>query len=1028
MQMSAQNHTHMTTLRRNLVEIAIAGALTFFVDNKHPNFDQIFINSQTTTKTAPQLWLEFLVTLNSNVLLDESNQTEANLRMFLRLIRTIGVNLQSKIRNLIENDLEQLYSLIKDHWNKSRDASRFKLMNSNSEQCFLVLIKIENNNNHNVIVDMVTGDFLVNNFPVSRLPAVITENALFKRIFGQFIFDVQQENRDSFSTIHTENIYNFRLVHNELIITELHKRGPRFELIPSKILKNEIPHLLVENYSHWWNYEGNCITFRPPQYADQNFDSVHYFLDLNVESLIHIKTKQKMLDVKSESFLQITKRLKRLESRKFTHIFISEKNDVMVKLVRMNLKFVVKPLDENEGEYEILSNEFNNMRVSLHQNYGTLYGLHHGLLLESTEDFQHQSKMLIIPHGEVEAQISKSHEIVKINTKSELRSPLFHTYLVDEFCQQLKAKNSSFSAWFYLAYLHALTSYGQVEPFLGMTGSERAIQILESAFVWSSAPYDDESLKTLKDIESLSPIRVRNVNQTVRWPNFIHSHASQDAYAIIIRKLIEDSNRLKDLHQPKNDNDLMEPSKPKETDVFDLKENQRDYFRCLPSHPNLRISKKFVDYEAHEKLLAPRYQHNDYMPKMTIRTIAAHYHENTFRAPHMFNLSEYLMPENGRRTLTGIQTDLNLSDILSEFGRFDLSDSWISLYEIARKSKCSRETFALILSLFALKNEDSDAPIFALQTVANNPIPFEHIKAPNADKYNLNSPEFRRDEIAKIVQHHHVRPEKLESEDDDMLDFMEYSYNIADLVEKQWQRTRCDRLNPYIYNHVHEDIEDMPGVVVAINAKLRNWKNIEDLNKFIESVENQMKKLTTRTPEVTLTEWTLQQIEYDDEEMKHHRFYIDYEAKMCENIEAYQDDVNLAIEIFCRDKTDPKPAINRTAAQWWNVFKGIVVSKSTEHLVHADLYPRFVPSLVLPALVSSSKLSTTNPDLRSVIGALAVTIAHEQWQRRIEIYERQPHMQADLDREQKNEPHMNWSPIIQPEWLLFEIEVCFFFI
>ncbi|XP_031623226.1 uncharacterized protein LOC116340729 [Contarinia nasturtii] len=1025
-----QNQQQVVKLRTNLVEIAIAGALTFFVHNRHPNFEKIFINSETTTKTASQLWLTFLKTLNSNVLLDESNKMDSNLCIFLRLIRTIGINLEKKVGDLIRNDLElELYPFIKEHWIRSQEASQFQLLSSNN-QCFAVQIIICDKVNH-VQVDMVTGDFLVNNFPVARLPSKITENQLFKRVFNQFIFEVQQENSEEFSSkIHANQNchYNFQIVRKELIITELHEDGNRFELIPIQILKNEISHLLIKNHSHWWDIEKKCIYFRPPQFSDANFstvDGVQYCLDLKDGSLKHIKTQQRMLDISSQSYCAIAKRLFRLESKKFIHISINETNIAMVKLMRMNLKFVVKPCKGSDNRYEILSNEFSNMCVSQTQNCGTLYGLHSGLLLEST-DSPNQSKMLIMPHGSVLAEISKRHEIVRIDTKSELRSPPFHTYLVDEQYQQLKAKNTSFAAWFYLAYLHALTSHGQVEPLLGMSGTQRALQILQSAFVWSSAPYDVESLKTLKDIEALSPIRVKNVNQVVRWPNIIHPHAAQDSYALITRKLIDDSNRLKDLHEtPKKDavdkeKEKPKPSKENEIPKDELKENQRDYFRILPLYTNFRISKTFIDYNTYEQTLAPRFLYEERVPNALLRKIAVHYHEKTFKAPNSLNLSEFLM--NNRKNLQGIRCDLELCDIRSEFGKGDLANWWISLYEIAREGQCSRETYALILSFLSLKNgSSSDAPIFALQTVANYPVAFQHIEAPkNVRMYDLKSSDFDRAEIARIIERHHNDPEMLESENHEYInEFMEYAYKIAKLVEKQWLQTHCNRVNTSIYNHVHADVDDMDEVVKAINVKLRNWNNMERLHKFIENVQNEVTRLATTTPEIALIEWQPQQIDHELEQMN--RYQIDYEQIMCENVEKFKDDVNLAEEIFCREETDPMPPLNRTTAEWWNVFRNIVTSTRAEHLINASLYPHFVPSLVLSTLVSVNKLSQ-NSDLRSVIGALAVTMAHEQREKRIQMYEKQPQMKAALDRELENEPQTNWSAIKYPEWLLFEIE------
>ncbi|XP_031629745.1 uncharacterized protein LOC116344981 [Contarinia nasturtii] len=1037
MHQCTQNQQHVAILRRNLVEIAIAGALTFYVHYEHPYFENIFEKPEAATKTPAQIWLDLLITLNSNILLDETNQTASSLRMFLSLVHRIGINLENEIQKQIKKDEQKLFALIKKHWIKSKEATQFQLLPSKN-QLICVEIKFGRNNVNYVQIDVITGDFLVNNLPVARLPTEITDNELYKRVFNQFIFEVQQENSESFSTKHSSNdcYYNFQIVRKAVVVTELHKDGRRFELIPHQVLQNEIPHLLIENFSHWWSQEGNCIQFRPQQFTDEHFssiDGVQYCLNLNDASLKSAKTKQTFLDVSSQSYVQISQRLERLEAKKFIHIFIEEANVkvAMAKLMRMNLKFVVKPCEESEtNEFIILSNEYNNMRVSKKQNCGTLYGLHHGLLLESTEDLQNQSKMMIMPHGSVVASFSKHHEIVKIETENELRSPPFHTYVVDEFVQQLKAKNSSFSAWFYLAHLHALTSHGQVEPFLGISGSERALQILQSAFVWSSAPYDPESLKTLKDIEALAPVRqLKNCYQSVGWPKTIPSHAAQDSYALIIRKLIDDSNRLKDLHEsPKKDTSDKEKEKPKpkpkekEVPIDELRENKRDYFRCLPLHPNLRISDTFIDHDAYDRMIGPRCVYEERVPNVALRKIAVHYHENTIEARIRLDLFEALI-EN-RDHLMGIQYTLEVDEILSAFEKRDVADLWISLYEFARDERFNREKFALILGLLHSHGGAIAAPIFALQIVANNPATFRQIVAPDATEYrHLEKPAFDIEVIAKIVRKSHVDPESLNKDHNHgvAIRFWEYARQIATLVETQWQQQPCDEVGPYIVNYARGDV-DIADMVRKINRKLRNWNNIQKLRLFIERVEHAVNQLSAAAPQVTLTEWRNEEIEHKPEPRSKHQFHIDYEQKMCENVNKFVNDVNLAKHIFCRLETQAMPPLNRTAAEWWNVLKSIVTSTGTDHLVDAGLYPHWIPSLVLPRLLYNSNKKPTDENIRNIIGALAVTMSHEQRAKRVRMYEQQPQMKAALDRELENEPQINWCPIQYPEWLLFEIE------
>lgn len=274
-----------------------------------------------------------------------------------------------------------------------------------------------------------------------------------------------------------------------ILIVERYLDGTEVELIPPEKLAGEIPHLLHTNYGHWWRKSDNYIEFRPKRFADKNFKTkFEYKLDLKQHYLVHIQTNRRMLDVTSNSFRQIANHLQRLECDKLVHVYIDvdeNRSDrvptAKIELVRMRLKF------ETAGNGErnhLISNEFSGMRVSLNQNCGSLYGLRNGLILEGITNNVHVKvvipKILLMPHGNVNVQRFKNHVNVDIKVNAKLRNTPFHQYQIDEVGRQIRSSNSSYSAWFYLAYLHAITSHGEIEPLLGMSGTERALQILQS--------------------------------------------------------------------------------------------------------------------------------------------------------------------------------------------------------------------------------------------------------------------------------------------------------------------------------------------------------------------------------------------------------------------------------------------------------------------------------------------------------------------------------------------------------------------
>lgn len=243
--------------------------------------------------------------------------------------------------------------------------------------------------------------------------------------------------------------------------------------------------------------------------ADQAANTnIEYKLDLNRFLLEHIQTKRHLLDVTSDSHRQIAGHLDRLERNEFEHIYIDgdksvDENALIadIELVRVNLKFATSI----DGEYiDLVSNEFSGMKVSLNQNCGSLFGLRKGLILEPIANSSNvkatKQQILLIPNGVVIADRTSNHVVVDVGT--DLRSPSFHQYELDQTLGQIRSINGSYSSWFYLAYLHALTSHGEIEPLLEMSGTERALQILQM----SKKSFFNSELSSFRQVQRISKL------------------------------------------------------------------------------------------------------------------------------------------------------------------------------------------------------------------------------------------------------------------------------------------------------------------------------------------------------------------------------------------------------------------------------------------------------------------------------------------------------------------------------------------
>ncbi|XP_031638985.1 uncharacterized protein LOC116351075 [Contarinia nasturtii] len=999
-------------LRMKLILVAIAGAITFYVHSTHEYFDRIFNDEKRYS--ASRIWLQFGVTLSNNVLLN-AKQTgiTSNLRIFLRIVRYTGIHIESKIQSLIQKSPNDIFAFVKKQWNRADSGTFGKLyFYEKSPQICVIEVSIRNVINH-VTIDIVTGLFLVNRLPVSRLPTNITNSALFQRIFRNFVFEVQPSTQNVFTAKHKYNecSYEFHRLGNQTIIIEMHN-GDEKEVIPHEILINEIPYMLIENYTHFWNKTTNAIEFRPKLFSDDHFSTdagIEYRLDLDEKRLIHMKTERPLLDINSGSYLKIVEQLSRLESSRYIHILTDKENNRIAKaeLVRMQLKFIVDCTDIYKPS-DLMSNEYSQMRVSLLQKCGTLYGLHHGLLLESVpsekssaadEPEKTLTKLLLMPHGDIQTELSGSHVSVRIDIESELCSPPFHVYQIDDFCRQLKAMNSNYAAWFYLAYLHAVTSHGEVEPFIKMSGTERALQILQSGFAWSSQPYDEEAIKILEKIAQLSPIRKSRVGeskeewQQVQWPMFIPPHSAQDTFIFIAQRLLDDSQRLLGLYPNSSAHQLKIES--------NLGYNKRQYLRCLPLMPNLRVSDVFMD---HIQLKTSPIDYPQTKVSQETQTIAILYHRGAYKVPNDLNLSQFL---KSNRELDGIAHMDSIPSLLKHQNYKTFVNLWISLYEYARTTKLNREQFTLIWSVLT-HEENSFAPILALQAIAMNPQQFRSIEPPPIHEYKIHEgSKCDASKITSILNSHHTMPYQYYSEDFERTKYDSKKNTtierMTNIVTANWP---CDKID--LAPHCTIENIQINAASTQISRYLKMWNNNRKLDLFIQDVQQKLQSLNNsihiQIPHFHSLSFPVAK--------NWKKYQIEYKQKMCEEIEDFDSVIKEANQIWCGDSSP-----TRSSDEWWSIYEKIVNGSKSRHLIDARMYPRIVPSTVLPEIASKH----ANP-LKPIIGALAITISHEQRNKRIEIYSKQEQLRGAKEREEENKPHENWKPSKYPEWLLFEIE------
>jgi len=419
------------------------------------------------------------------------------LRNLLRWARKVGVELEDHFRGLSTRakGFDDFVATLLTHADLVIETHKYEVP---AKQVYRGQSK-----NSVYQVDLITGLFHVNGNPVGKLHHSITVHKDFQRVFSSTIFEVREETRansisGSFSTALKFNNckYNFYMNVKELIITEIHEDGNEYQLISHSHFNGDVPYLLVNEFSHWRHLKTNVIHFRPINFLSPKFaQPPEYTLDLSNKELTQTSTNRNLVDINSTAFQRIVRIMQRLEHINQILVF-SNTEQLIVELPRMALHFNV----DRSGV--IHSKEYSGMSIANTQQMETLIGLQNGILLKSPDfDEYTTAPVLLVPNGPVSGHRNfeeKIHHTVHISTQ-KLEMPQYFAFEVDIRLKRLRAGQSRIG-WLYLAYLHAVTASPMLDPFTQMTGTEVALQLLQSPLCWSCEPLDKAAKKILAKV------------------------------------------------------------------------------------------------------------------------------------------------------------------------------------------------------------------------------------------------------------------------------------------------------------------------------------------------------------------------------------------------------------------------------------------------------------------------------------------------------------------------------------------------
>lgn len=354
----------------------------------------------------------------------------------------------------------------------------------------------------------LTGEFLVNGLPLSRLPSEYLNHETYKRLLGNRVLEVSPSSVRgmSFSGMKqiSGNSLHFRLVPFSAETMELlvhaSSTDSSLDLLPPWTLSSRLPKSLVDEYAHWYNRNEEVIELRPIAYPWTSSPESWKLIRCGHHWELTREDGVCLVNPSSRTGHHVSSILLPLESTQHIHLVYSPaKSCLNIELPRKKLKFHL-----DQGSSVIYSRQFH-MQIDEEQSIGTLTGLRSKLVLIDPKD--RDRRVLLVPEGEVSYEMTRSRDgtathvqvIVKHDTAARV-----HSYSIDNLLGRL-IDSGTLQSKLFLSYLHALTSYCLPDPLISKTGTEQALHILDSAAVRSFDSLTAENHALLMKISRLTP-------------------------------------------------------------------------------------------------------------------------------------------------------------------------------------------------------------------------------------------------------------------------------------------------------------------------------------------------------------------------------------------------------------------------------------------------------------------------------------------------------------------------------------------
>lgn len=514
---SAETDQQRNELIQNLLHVAHVGMASFDVDNVH-----LPAVLQSASSTAALLEMSIIAHNATASKPGADIYGYAPKKILFRAFRLLS----NAIVNCASPSMDMA---LRNCWARYSEGAGWSIMSDTD--CHWLVTRTRNNtggSDLNVQYNLLTGELLVNGFPLTRLPANYEALVAYTKIFGTATIEILPTDMPGME-FSSKNFYHGHALFfglssatdpDLLLVT---KRGTEvYDLVPARVFYQVLPEMFSSKYIHWYSRSSNTIEFRDKNAPWTASPESNWVLAQTGQGwTLARKNARILIGPETESAKYFHNLFKPLEAREFLHISLeTSSGNVEIELPRLKLDFTLQAACT-----KVRSRQYRDMYIDSNRRIDALVGFDSKIVLRSDQN----RRKILVPDGEPQLSHSATnHPRISVSHGSSRKA---HIYDLDNLLCRI-VDNGSLESKLIICYLHALTSSCLPDRLTGRTGTEQALSILRSASLNSFECLSKSELQRLQKLARLSPKRAYypphlQLMESIRWNDKL-SFLSQD--------------------------------------------------------------------------------------------------------------------------------------------------------------------------------------------------------------------------------------------------------------------------------------------------------------------------------------------------------------------------------------------------------------------------------------------------------------------------------------------------------------------